>query len=709
MTRSDKSAASDGRETILVEPQPALSPRLVTDPVISVLGAGRLTRALMTTAALTGAKERFVVWARSDRSAELLRIHLADLPRLDVKVVVSASPVVDSQGVIVLAHGARTSRFSRQKSKQALFEQNLAMITQDIAKLEGRVVLVVTNPTASIVAALVQRGIEAYGIGVFNDQLRFELDAPEDLRLVGAHNPFELSYGSLSDIPPTSDYAFSRAQYTALLNRQDRFRLMLNTRGLMGRFAGGIANRAWADIAEVHGATPPARRWYARQRLASRYLENGIAAARATLEAARFFRGAPLEREDVTLEAPLNIAGFDGPVLMGWPFSQKTRLPRRLSFSAGAVEELRQRAKPYHLSGLGLVEAITLNASPDVAVRCTGPGVLTLWGDAFPTLSADAPSSDRVPCHVALLDDPAALAAGVTLEGQPSKRIPQHRGKNPFEHRDLIDHDLGEGRRFIAFETHGGCALVDDRARSIQLAVMDPRKRRDEFRKLLRDQIAVPAWLAAGAASVHAGLLSLGGKTLLLIGGSGAGKTTGALQTLSLRSGGYGSSERVLLFRRGDACLALGVPESLTVFPGSLRGLVAFDDLLQGRDAAQDWMRGAKLRLDRDDTLQRLGVSQMGAPAKIDMILDLHYDGTAKVPASWSTVASPDQCIAAIRENDLTEADDVRASWLNWFQTVRDPDLFKVLTDGRVPMHRIIWREGAALGRLLIALADGGN
>ncbi len=133
----------------------------------------------------------------------------------------------------------------------------------------------------------------------------------------------------------------------------------------------------------------------------------------------------------------------------------------------------------------------------------------------------------------------------------------------------------------MEFATSGATALIDDDARAITLAATGAA-RRDEFRKLLRDQILTPAYAAEGAWVLHAGLVSWRGETLLLLGDSGAGKTTGALHLLSAGEGGYGASERVLVFMRDGAPHALGVPESLTIFPGSLRGLPGFADLLEG-------------------------------------------------------------------------------------------------------------------------------
>ncbi len=87
------------------------------DAAVEIYGAGRVTRALLTVAALRGETRPFRVWCRHEARAELLRVHLADLPPLAVEIAVSPQPPRGGQGPLVLAAGLRTSRRSRQSGR----------------------------------------------------------------------------------------------------------------------------------------------------------------------------------------------------------------------------------------------------------------------------------------------------------------------------------------------------------------------------------------------------------------------------------------------------------------------------------------------------------------------------------------------------------------------------------------------------------------
>ncbi len=324
---------------------------------------------------------------------------------------------------------------------------------------------------------------------------------------------------------------------------------------------------------------------------------------------------------------------------------------------------------------------------------------------------------DIVPLAAPAGEGAADIDVTLVADGEPLRRlaargeaepvaVAQHRGKNPFEHRDLLIHPLAGGRRLVEFATSGATALIDDDARAITLAATGAA-RRDEFRKLLRDQILTPAYAAEGAWVLHAGLVSWRDETLLLLGDSGAGKTTGALHLLSAGEGGYGASERVLVFMRDGAPHALGVPESLTIFPGSLRGLPGFADLLEDRDPAGDWLRERKLRLSRDEVVSRLRTHQMARPGRVARVAFLRYDRDAAADAATAPVSGEAARLAALRLTDLTTADDVRAAWLGWHEARRDPAVAAALASTALPFVDIVWRDAAALARELADVASG--
>ncbi len=673
---------------------------------ITVLGAGRAVRALMTVAALTGHPGRFRIWCRHEARAELMRIHLADLPPVDVEIVVAGEPELSGRGPVVLALGQRTSRRSRQRSKDALFAANMAMIEAFVSGLAGRTVLVVTNPCTLLTRTLRQRGVPALGVGVMNDQLRFGRDADADLRLVGAHNPFELAFGRLGACVPDAPLSFSRADYRALTNRQDRQRPLLEPDGALAKLWPALHESAWRDLGHMHDGLDVAKRWYARQRLASRYLENGVACGRAILAAADFVTGRPLSLPDVTLEVPLSLKP-DGPMLVaGWPLEAVSGEPRALAFVDDAVAFWRDLAGRYGVDGDtgGDAEAV-VGGPPGFNLAVRGEGLAALLGDLAPL---QRPTAGEVAATVRITSDPAALAARAPAGGI-LQTVAQHRGKNPFEHRDLTVQALAGERRLVRFGRSGAVALIDDATRQITLACDDPGGLRDEFRKLMRDQIAVPAATARGAMALHAGFVMVNGQGLLLIGGSGAGKTTGALNLLSRHAGGYGASERVLLWREAAGVRALGVPESLTVFPGSLRGLPRFADLIAGCDPARDWDRAAKLRLSRDAVVERTSAPQIMEPEAVNQIVVLAYDGGLTGPAVTTDVGHEMALRAAVANNDLTHVDAVRAPWLGWDRPAPDAGLVDALIGGALPVRLVTWRAPDALGAALARLAGAGE
>ena len=687
---------------------------------VDVFGAGRAVRAMLTVAALESSAIRFRIWCRHHARAELLRIHLADLPALATQIVVGDEPPRDGTGPLVLALGQRTSRKSRQKSKDALFAENMAIIEAMMPALAGRSVIVVTNPSTRLTVRLLQHGVHALGIGVMNDQLRFERDAPPHLRLVGAHNPFELGFGLLGQADMGQMPGFSRSAYRELTNRQDRQRPLLDPDGVLARVSAALHENAWRDLGALHDGLDVAQRWYARQRLASRYLDNGIACGRAIIAVVDYLTGRPIKRADLTVETAMK-AGSNPPFVLGWPLDSVTGQPRGLCFDAVSVNVIDELARTYGTSlpapesarqhGQAL-KRLTLRADA-VAIACEGTGLGDLTGDLVPLASETRQTTPAPDIMVRLLDHPDEVTVFVSDDGALPVSIAQHRGKNAFEHRDLTITQLSGGRRFARFSASGAVALIDDEARQITLAVLPGTGRRDEFRKLLRDQILTPAHAAAGAWVLHAGLVSHGERGLLLLGDSGAGKTTGALHLLAGAEGksGYGASERVLVFVRDGRLMALGVPESITVFRGSLRGLQGFADLVAGQDAAGDWVRDRKIRLSRDEVVARLGSFQITEPVEIKQVALVSYATDLDAEADVTGMQSPQSRIVALQANDLTTEDDVRAAWLGWFEPERDPRVPHLMADPGLPFDTVRWRMPSALSRVLAhkmaTIADG--
>ncbi len=224
---------------------------------IDLFGSGRAARAMLTVAALSGHPARIRVWCRHEARAELLRVHLADLPPLDAGIVVSDSPPDDGRGPLVLALGARTSRRSRQSSKDALFAANMEAVGPLMPALAGRSVIVVTNPSTLVTARLAERGVNALGVGVMNDQLRFERDGPAHIRLAGAHNPFELAFGALGQAGRRASPSAGRPIATSPTGRTGNGRCSTRTAFSRAGRRAGTRRRGAISAGCMTGSTPP--------------------------------------------------------------------------------------------------------------------------------------------------------------------------------------------------------------------------------------------------------------------------------------------------------------------------------------------------------------------------------------------------------------------------------------------------------------------
>ncbi len=271
----------------------------------------------------------------------------------------------------------------------------------------------------------------------------------------------------------------------------------------MARTLPAVHEGAWRDLFRLNESLDAARRWYARQRIASRYLENGIACGRAILMTADFLSGKPIERPDLTLETGFDLG--DGPAVLGWPLDAASGEPRALRFGPSFDETrglLRERYGLDERAGSG--QRRLLRAAAGLTIACDGQALDPILADAVPLIAIEnaAIAADLL---VSVSDDPVALAARAGPSSGPAEQIAQHRGKNPFEHRDVVVEPLAGGRRLARFPVSGATALIDDAARQVALAVPQGSGRRDELRKLLRDQILVPAYAARGPGSCMRG------------------------------------------------------------------------------------------------------------------------------------------------------------------------------------------------------------
>lgn len=490
----------------IVRPR-AYSHPVLPDARVTILGAGKVTTSVLLSASLLRPTIPFRVIARSSRSAELVRQFLNDLPRLNVELL--SSPVVPDlcNELVVLALGEQTARFSKRSKKQSLYAKNEQLIADLLPQLGSSVVIVVTNPSTAITAYLVEQGVEAYGVGVANDQLRFNNQAGDvlaDHYFVGAHNFHELILGSRHSTKRTN-LLFSHDDYRNILAKQDRKVLSRNN------LPHSFLDFDWTSLEKVNASFPPEYRWYARQRIHSKFHSTAISCSLAILNTICFFTKRQPLYNNFSLEMPLYLPGADRDVVLGWPIDGASMQPLELAFDDPGGRKLTEVSQKYTVkqrtdtnptfyfsSPFG--DRISINAHPSLVHDFFQFRLAHLFA-----LSSIARQDAKILAEVEvvatrkLIDD-----ASAGYSDSQWAVVPQHRGKNPQEHTDLRVLEISGGR-VVRFPGEDAIALLQDSKRKATIYCADRDTLFHELRRLVRDEIGIPSLVSAALASCTPG------------------------------------------------------------------------------------------------------------------------------------------------------------------------------------------------------------
>jgi hypothetical protein len=629
---------------------------------------------------------------------------------VDVEVVVSKE-IPDLAGqLVILAAGRRTEGYSRRSKKEQLYAENAATTRNWIDRLRNSTVIVTTNPSTQVTKCLIENGIEAYGAGVQNDQLRFSRrygNVAPDQFLVGGHNFFDLVIGH-REAPSSTDLPFSLSDYKSIIGRQDATRKLLNVR------TGRLLDYDWESLSAINESLLPAYRWYARQRIHSKFGSTAISCAIGVLDIAATILQLPVRSEFVTVELPVNLPGIANDCVIGWPINARSRKPLALLFNEPDFNKLKEVASRY-----GITKG-DLEPSADRFMLSTpsGAGIELCWRaeEAYPYHSlylSNLMTATRlrggsgsglgkivVRNERTFFDSMIGKAAPIEW-----RTVPQHRGRNAVEHTDLLVASI-DGKRAVQFPG-GAVGIVDDTNRRIDFFCEDISVSRHELRRIMRDEIAIPLMLEAGCRLLHAGFIECEEIKILIIGPSGSGKTTLALSLLGdSESAKYGSAERTLVWVDGGRLVALGVPESTTVFPGNLRGTEQFSDLVGECVQENDWVRASKQRLQQFEIVERTGTAMIPGWGSVDLVVEVNYDGEDDLVRTIGARLEPATLDHVLRRNDLSCRDKVRIPWLDWFGGEAGTKFYRELASmpASPSAFRVSWCRGQALMDVVLNL-----
>lgn len=687
-----------------------IKPFVYSYPVLSqarvtILGGGNVCKSLLLTASLLRPNIKFRVIVRSTRSAELIRQFLNDLPRLNVEIMISQLVPDLSNELVVMTIGERTARFSKKSKKENLYTKNQKLITTLLPQLSSSIVIVVTNPSTAITKYLVEQGIQAYGIGVANDQLRFNNQTGETLTdhyFVGAHNFHELILGSRHSTKKTN-FLFSHKDYKDILSKQDK--KVISVRNLPF----SIFDFDWDELEKTNAIFPPEYRWYARQRVHSKFHNTTISCSLAILNTICFFTKRLPLYNNFSLEMPLYFSGTDSDVVIGWPIDGVSMQPLELAFDEPEEKKLRNIASKYIVKHSNKIESTFFLISPfgDCILLRGHPSFVhdffySRLAHLF-SLSITSGNHNKVLAEITITFDKKLIDEKVAQHNNNEwKIIPQHRGKNPQEHTDLMILKDGESR-IVRFPGNEAIGLFEDDSKRASIFCKNNDILFHELRRIIRDEIAIPCLVSRGARILHAGLITFKGLTILILGQSGGGKTTSILSLLcSDNNSSYGSAERTLVWVSDKKILALGIPESVTVFPGTLKQVPEFESFTKRTKNNDLWDSHNKLRLQINDILEKSGCSTIQREISVDLIIEVSYNQEI-VGAVSENINEINKIKSIFLRNDLTEDDPVRLSWLNWFPKSYSRKLYDYVSDkSNIDVYTIQWSSIDALNKELI-------
>ncbi|MER5431782.1 hypothetical protein [Streptomyces sp. NPDC002588] len=189
------------------------------------------------------------------------------------------------------------------------------------------------------------------------------------------------------------------------------------------------------------------------------------------------------------------------------------------------------------------------------------------------------------------------------------------------------------------------------------------------IRELVREDL-----LAEGALMMHASAAVLpDGRGLVMVGGSGAGKTSAAVRVARAR-GRCVATDRLLLLPDGADWIAVGLPMSTRLGVGALRALGVTDDLLRrplirhragapspaSSAGARSADPRAKLSLSNEEVFDVIGGGFVSA-TRVDRVVVLRACATAMPRLSTLT---PAEAVPALREEALLPDPAYRSRWL---------------------------------------------
>lgn len=276
----------------------------------------------------------------------------------------------------------------------------------------------------------------------------------------------------------------------------------------------------------------------------------------------------------------------------------------------------------------------------------------------------------------------------IVKEAKLDTKIILHNGS----HKD----DLRIGRmgvykhyRIILSDTTGTFFIIEDDTKIVYLINENLEKGAKDARRIIRDQMFTKYMESRGALVFHGACFSFRGDGYLILGQSGSGKTSTFIAAMKAKKKfEFLSCERIIIKKELSRIKAFASPETITIFPGTLRSFEEISNLAKySKDLDKQYERQNKVRIDWRDLFKAFNVY----PPETDVVLRSIFVPVYNPIITNIKVTSILNPMNVLTENLLTTRDKNRPDFLSWYPCFLNSEV--VLALEKIKIHKLEWQS----------------
>ena len=269
------------------------------------------------------------------------------------------------------------------------------------------------------------------------------------------------------------------------------------------------------------------------------------------------------------------------------------------------------------------------------------------------------------------------------------KKIVHHDYGKFMMHNGSFDDDLRNGKKFImdermyyVFSDQTKSIFKVESNKNITVYNRDIVEGAKDIRRLIRNQIFIPYMQSQGGVVLHAAAVSNKSRGILIVGGSGSGKTTVFLSALTNGSKyQYLSCERILIFPEKSQLKLFSLPETISILPGTLSQFDETNSIVDDYTKGQLWLRTNRLKFGWRELLSSFSVMPGQQPIFLERIIFPHFSKNIK-KLNINHISDQQEIRQMINRNIVCNNDNSNIpNWLNWYKPSSTAKVLDLIID----------------------------